>query len=177
MVQDATQPVTGCPCLCGCPCHLRAVCPCGCPSWSPDYVAAASAELAQLPDEARKAREAQLRAASEDMANQLRYRGPPRPGKARVEVERTCEYCLGTFHGRKHAKTCSGACRQARSKALQYETDADVPGPLFRREEFSAERLRATGYGWLLVNESYQADLRVRRIAREQGTTETASED
>lgn len=100
------------------------------------------------------------------MAVQLRYRGPPRPGKARVQDSVVCEYCQGTFLGRSHAKTCSGACRQARNKALRYATDEDVPEPIFRREEFSVERRNATGYGLMTARESYEADMRVRQAAR-----------
>jgi hypothetical protein len=72
----------------------------------------------------------------------------------------TCTYCLGVFRPkRRHADTCSSACKQAKHEALTTEF---VLGPYARRDSWSTERERATGWGGMTAAESYDADLRVR---------------
>ena len=66
---------------------------------------------------------------------------------------------------RDDARTCSGACRIALHRALQYEDDVDVPSPAFRRDCWARDRAFATGYGLLTRREQYEADMRVRRLA------------
>lgn len=156
-----------CPCLCGHDAHLHATCSCGCATYSPDYVLAAerSGELAALSPERAAERRATLKEWTAEMSLQLRYQGPPRPGKRRADalVERVCAYCQGTFKGRKHAKTCSGACRQAFSRAVHYESDSDVLMSFERDDTFSRERAIATGCGLMTAKECYEADIRVWR--------------
>lgn len=158
-----------CPCLCGHPMHRGVVCECGCPRAAPDYVAGSAVELAALPEYLREPRVVQLTKWQDDVAAQLRYVGPSRPGRTREghETARECVYCLGKFESpRSHAETCSGACKQARSVALRYETDEEVPSPVFRREVFSQERRLATGFGMMTPGECFVADMRVRALAR-----------
>lgn len=78
-----------------------------------------------------------------------------------------CVYCLGRFAARRrHALTCSAACRKAVSVALQAE---EIDRPALRREAFSAARKRATGYGLMTRRQAYEADRRVRLLALFEG--------
>lgn len=74
-----------------------------------------------------------------------------------------CVYCLGFFEGRADAETCSGACREARRAALQAD-DVSIR-PWARRETYSAERAKATGWGAMMARAAYYADLRMRLAA------------
>lgn len=141
-----------CPCLCGHAAHLRETCSCGCVRYCPDYIAAA--EAAGQP----------VTTVLKDFAAQARISfGWVDPA---AKVECVCAYCGGTFKAaRKHAKTCSGACRIALFRALKYEHDADVPSYFERREVYSAERELATGTGTMTPGEQLAADKRVRAEA------------
>lgn len=158
-----------CPCQCGHALHFRGACSeCGCPRSAPDYLAAAlaSGELASLPEGARDARRELLRSWNAQIAEQLGYTGPPRPGKTHNEhrTRCVCAYCGQPFAAvRSHAETCSGACRQALSVARRYADEADVPPASTRRETFSTERAARTGSGLMSATECYEADVRVVR--------------
>lgn len=79
--------------------------------------------------------------------------------------KRLCPYCLGMFTpARADAVTCSGDCRMAVSRALAYESYADVPAACLRRDTGGQQRREATGFGLVTASEGYQADLRVRVI-------------
>lgn len=156
-------------CLCGHQLHLGGACgTCGCQKAAPDYVADAEAsgviEHAADPDDYRRL----LRVWQEQVAASLGY-VPMGSGNTQVRNRRTrrCAYCGQAFQApRSHARTCSGACRQARSQALRLDCDADVMPASCRRETYSDERARATGYGLLTEAQCYAADLRVRRAHR-----------
>lgn len=157
--------MTPSPCLCGHPMHPRTTCAvCGCTVASPDYVAGSARQLERLSPEEAERWTASLRAASADVAAQLGHGREKRHEKA-------CGYCGGVFWAiRPHAVTCCGACRQALSNARTYATLEDIPPPATRRDTFSAERQRATGYGLITASESYAADVRVVTARlREQG--------
>lgn len=155
-----------CPCLCGCPSHSRVVCAgCGCDTYVPDYVAGSEASGLVLTPAVRKA----LAQSSKDLALQLGHTGRPGAGRTAVSKrqKRKCTYCRGRFlPARPDARTCSGACRQARSLALSYEDDVDVPGPWFRHAVYSRDRALATGFGVITAQDGVRCDLRIRRAVR-----------
>lgn len=85
----------------------------------------------------------------------------PAPTPARI----ACPYCLGPFVPcRSDAVYCSGSCRTAACRAVE-AAEVDPPSLGTRRENYSAERAKATGYGSITPREGYLADLRVRAIA------------
>jgi hypothetical protein len=146
------------PCLCGHVLHVGRPCDqpgCRCSRASPDYVAHAVTHGLVVTDE--------LRAYTEAMKVAFGWRPP---GALPI----VCIYCEGTFYAlrRRDAKTCSGACRIAVHRALQHETDADVPSPALRRECYAADRAAATGFGLMTTPDQYAADLRVRKQARQE---------
>ena len=154
-----------CPCLCGCPCHIREACEsCGCSVYSPDYLAGARAQGDVIDEETEKV----LRAMSARTAKVFGFLGRPGQGRAAVDgrPKVRCRYCAGRFRGRADAVTCSAACRKAMSVALAYAEDADVPVASIRRCTFSPERAAATGFGMVTATDGYRADLRVRRYMR-----------
>ena len=67
---------------------------------------------------------------------------------------------------RGHRKTCSGACKVAKHRALKLASDADIVQPWLRRECYSQERKNATGFGLMTRRELYEADMRVRQGGR-----------
>ena len=78
-----------------------------------------------------------------------------------------CAYCLGLFTAKRaHATTCSGACREAMSRALKA---TELDRPCLRRETWSAARKQATGYGLMTRRAAYEADRRVRLLALWEG--------
>jgi hypothetical protein len=117
-----------------------------------------------MPEPGRSRSTADIRQMQEEAARALHYRGPPGRGKAAELVEVTCTYCHEPFKAtRADTATCSGACKQAVSVALAYESDAEVPTAAFRRDHYSKPRALATGYGTVTAQEGYEHDLRVRR--------------
>lgn len=161
--------MSACPCLCGHAWHTGPCPTCRCPVASPDYVAQATAELPPGTDV--KARLVvvfldRCKASQESVARQLGYMGPPKRGAA-APITLRCDYCGFEFRSqRAHAETCSTACRQARSIAFKFRTDADVPSPPFRHDTYSEERYSATGFGGMSAQESYDADIAVRARER-----------
>lgn len=77
---------------------------------------------------------------------------------------RQCPYCLGLFAlSRSDAVCCSAACRVGRHAAPGLD-DVDLR-PWNRRDTYSHERAKATGWGGMSALETYEADLRVRYAA------------
>jgi hypothetical protein len=111
--------------------------------------------MERLTPEERERWTASLRESSALVAAQVGH------GKERRH-EKVCGYCGGTFWAiRPHAQTCCGACRQALSTARAYATLEDVPPAATRRDTFSAERQRATGFGLVTASDSLAADVRI----------------
>lgn len=75
-------------------------------------------------------------------------------------MTRRCVYCLGFFDGRADAETCSAACRKAVSDAPKH--DEVQMRPSTRRDSWSQERARATGFGTVTAAEATRHDNRIR---------------
>lgn len=155
MTAEPTRVDLPVPCLCGHALHLGGKCAhgtCRCATSCPDYVAHAVATGQPVTPE--------LRWYTEQNKVAFGWR-PTNARKAR------CTYCDGKFWTtRKHARTCSGACRVAYHRALQHESDVDVPSAAARSECYAHDRADATGFGLMTAGEQYAADMRVRKQAR-----------
>lgn len=151
------EPPSPSPCLCGCAMHRGSPCSCGCQVASPDYTAASRAagrEPTALEEES-----------TQIVATQVGWRPT---GAAESVTERPCDYCAGYFRPiRPQRRTCSTACKMAKSRALRLPSDAAIPRPFIRRDCFARDRRDATGWGLMTAQEMWEADVRVRRAARD----------